>query len=69
MSNYPTNSKLKYVEPKSLENSNWHYIGDGQLHDPSVNSPSMVGRWTINYNANNGKSFDKFQENLGNKNG
>ncbi len=68
MSIHSNKSKPTYIEPKSLGNDNWHYIGDGHLHDPSVNSPSMVGRWTIDYNANSGQSFKKFQDNLKNKN-
>ena len=37
----------KYRKPKPLDNE-WHYVGDGKLHDPTVGDPAMNGRrWTI----------------------
>ena len=54
--------KPSYRSPEKV-GGNWHYIGDGKLHDPSLNSKEMKGRWTIDYNSNSGQSFDKLNQN------
>lgn len=53
--------KPVYRVPKEV-NGDWHYVGDGRVHDPSINSKEMKGRWTIDYNANSGKSFGKLNK-------
>jgi len=57
-----------YRKPAKLPNdSNWHYIGDGKLHDPIIGDPAMHGnRWTIDYGYDNSKSFDKFNQGVKN---
>jgi len=53
-----------YRKPAELpSDSNWHYIGDGRLHDPIVKDPAMNGnRWTIDYGYGSGKSFEKLNQ-------
>ncbi len=53
--------KPSYRNPSKI-GDDWHYIGDGKCHDPSINAKEMKGRWTIDYNANSGKSFDKLDQ-------
>lgn len=58
-------SSPTYRKPSNL-NGEWHYIGDGKFHDPTLGAKEMKGRWTIDYNAGSGQSYNKFQQNLKN---
>lgn len=64
--NFANSQKLQYRTPKNLP-GNWDYVGDGKLHDLTINNPAMHGRrWMIDYGYNSGKTYDKFVQGLKN---
>lgn len=66
MANFAKDTPL-YRKPDPLK-KDWNYVGDGKFHDIAIKRPEMHSRrWTIDTNVSSGKSFDKFQQGLGNK--
>lgn len=44
------------------ESSDWTLLGRGRSIDRTDSDPAMLGRWTINYGYNSGKTYQKFLE-------
>jgi len=44
------------------ESSDWTLLGHGRSIDRTDSDPAMLGRWTINYGYNSGKTYQKFLE-------
>lgn len=40
----------------------WTLLGHGNSIDRTDSDPAMLGRWTINYDYNSSKSYNRFLE-------
>ena len=64
MENNKDNTKYRVPQQPGKD---WTVLGQGKSIDRTESDPAMLGRWTINYGYNSGKSYQRFLESLNNK--